>query len=183
MIPHTKAYRVTHSEGSRPQRWAPLLVIVVCAALALLLPINRRLVVAESGGRTLLTLPIKPDETFQIRFTHSLNLSDITDTIAYTGGKLVCRSTLFTAYGAGIPDLSDGIGTTFTETADGFLLSGIDKQETEIPILLQAVPNHRLLWRGGEYNLYQLRRSGALITIRVQRVSLLTILTHNNAWR
>ncbi len=172
-------------EGSSQKRMPPLvpvfaLLLACLAAAVLFLPLEKQLVIADYySGSILLCLPLSDGEEFSIRFLHSVNLSDVTDRIARQGDLLVCRATLFTAYGAGIPDLSDGIGTEFSKTEEGFLLSGIDKAQREIPILLQEVPNHRLLYRGREINLLSRFSSGTLIVLRMQRVSLWNRLTHS----
>lgn len=123
-----------------------------------------------------MTLPIGKGEAFRLRYTHSVNLSDVTDTIEWTGEQLICRSTLFTAFGAGIPVLADGVGKAFTQTEDGFLITGIDKPETRILVMLQTVPNHRLLWRDTEFALTRAYGSGTLLRLEVRPVSLFEIL-------
>lgn len=163
--------------GFRP---APFLLIIVAVGLviaALLLPVlPKRLTVSDArDGKLLLALPIESGEEFQLRYTHSVNLSDVTDTIEWTGKELICRSTLFTAFGAGIPVLADGIGTEFFHTEDGFEITGIDKPETSILVMLQTVPNHRLLWRGQEISLLETYGSGTLIELKVRPISLLEL--------
>ena len=158
----------------------PLLLIFAFAALGAALLLARifpaRLVVSnERTGAVFSALPMRRGETFQLRYTHSVNLSDVTDTIEWTGEQLVCRSTLFTAFGAGIPVLADGIGTDFIQTDEGFVITGINKPETRILVMLQTVPNHRLLWRGQELALMRQYGSGTLLRL----VSLREILFHS----
>ncbi len=172
-------------KGSARRRIAPLLLIFAFAALAAALFLARifpaRLVVSnERTGAVFMALPIRRSEAFQLRYTHSVNLSDVTDTIEWTGDQLVCRSTLFTAFGAGIPVLADGIGTDFIQTGEGFLITGIDKPETRILVMLQTVPNHRLLWRGEQLALMRRFGSGTLLRLEVRSVSLQEILFHSH---
>ena len=153
-----------------PLLWIlPLLVAVFFAAA----PVVRCLVAADVTGKgqgprifRTLALPVEEGETVSLRFTHSLNLSDVTDNIEATGGRLVCRSTLFHTYGAGIPDLPDGIGTALTKTGEGYLLTGVDKAETEIRVLLQPLPDHRLLYRGAEIPLVPRFGAGTVLSLR-----------------
>lgn len=174
----------TSKKGSAGKRSTPLLLIL-SAAVALvavcLLPLCSRLVVSnQRTGQTVLVLPIQKGETFLLRFRHSVNLSDVTDTIEWTGANLICRSTLFTAFGAGMPVLADGIGTDFTMTDEGFLITGIDKPETRILVMLQEVPNHRLILRGTEYSLFTRMGNGAIACIEVRPASLIEILLHSD---
>lgn len=170
-----------NKKGSIRKGLAPLLLIfLVFAAFCLVcfLPLFPRLVLSDwRSGEVRLMLPIDVGETVGILFTHSLNLSDVTDTIEWTGESLVCRSTLFSTYGAGIPDLCDGIGTTFTETDEGFLLSGIDKPQDHIDIMLQTVPHHRLLYRDKTIDLLELFGSGHSVHVEVKRLPLVRLIS------
>lgn len=170
-----------HRQRGKP--FAPLLLIVaLCAATALLLPMRHALVVENlRTDKTLLVLPISAGESFSIRYIHSVNLSPVTDSLEWTGTVLVLRSTCFTSFGAGMPVLSDGIGTSFENTEEGFLLSGIDKVQTDncIPIMLQTVPDHCLLYRGEEIRLRALTGGNAYIAARVRRVSIMETILYS----
>lgn len=170
-----------NKKGSTHGWITPLLLTLFFAALAAALLFARlfpkRLVVSnERTGHTLMTLPLEKGESFALRYTHSVNLSDVTDTIEWTGSTLICRSTLFTAFGAGIPVLADGVGTDFTQTEEGFLITGIDKPEERILVMLQAIPDQRLLWRETVIPLAGRYGSGTLIKLSVRPCSLFEIL-------
>ena len=169
------------NKGSARSRLAPLLRIglVILILSIWYLPIREQLTVFdERTGRMLLTLPIAAGEEFYLRYTHSVNLSDVTDGIEWTGDTLMVRSTLFKSYGVGMPVLADGIGTHFENTPDGFLITGIDRPEPGILLLLQEVPNNRLLYRGREINLLDRFGSGTLIRIHVCPVSIMQTLLY-----
>ena len=159
---------------------APLLLritlaLVLCLMFFVRLPLFSSLVIREERtGRLLLVLPIAQEETFSIRYTHSVNLSPVTDTIRCSQGALLLESTLFSAYGWGMPVLADGIGGTFTNTENGFLISNIDKYQASIPILLQEVPDHHLLYRGAAISLLNIAGSGTLVRLTMENTSLLS---------
>lgn len=172
-----------HNEGSAGKRLAPLLCAAVVAVLLALslLPVCTRLTVSDARtGRPLLCLPIEPGEAFYLRYTHSVNLTDVTDGMEWTGETLMVRSSLFKSYGVGMPVLADGIGTDFQNTPDGFLITGIDRQERRILLLTQETPNNRLLYRGREINLFERYGEGALLSIEVRGVSVWTALLSAN---
>ncbi|MBR6653597.1 MAG: DUF1850 domain-containing protein [Oscillospiraceae bacterium] len=73
----------------------------------------------------MLAVPIEPKETFKLRFTHSVNLSYVTDEMEWTGEQLITRTSLFTSFGAGMPVIADGIGTEMHNTEDGFLIGQV----------------------------------------------------------
>lgn len=151
----------------------------VCIGIALIIalcfiPMFTRLTVREyKSDKLLLALPIEDNERFSIRFTHSVNLSYVTDGVEWTGDELILRDTLFTSFGAGIPVIAEGIGKEIENTEDGFIISGIDavQENAEIPVMLQEVPDHHLLYRAEEISLRKLSPNAAFIKIRVERLS------------
>lgn len=159
-----------------------LCLLVVAALLLCAVPLQKGLVVADARrGVTLLALPIRPGERFAVRFMHSVNLSDVTDTLEWTGTALVLRSSLFTSFGAGIPVPAEGIGTALTNTPEGFLLTGIDavQADDQFLIMLQQAPNHRLLYRQREISLLALAGSGALLKLCIRPVSIFEIILYS----
>ncbi len=162
--------------GSRGRRLL-LSALILALALALCLPLFPALVLRNGRtGERLLLLPLREGETIALCYTHSVNLTPVTDTLRVSGGSLVLESTLFSAYGWGMPVLADGIGGSFENTPEGFLLSDIDKKQDSIPILLQEVPDQRLLYRGGERRLLELAPAGTFVRLGVERASLLDCL-------
>lgn len=170
-----------HNQTSRRGNYLVPLFLAVLALLCLI-PFNTRLVLSDyRTGKTLCTYPIRGGETFAIRYTHSVNLSHVTDTLEWTGRELILRTSLFTSFGAGIPVPADGIGTAITNTENGFLLTGIDKAQADnaLLIMLQKVPDHHLLYREQAISLLDMAGSGALLRLCVRPVSLATIILHS----
>lgn len=162
------------------KRLTPLLAgfILALSLLALCFaPLFHGLAIRDGRtGERLLLLPIQKNEAFSIRYIHSVNLTPVTDTLRFTGRELLLESTLFTSYGWGMPVLADGIGSHFENTPEGFLITGIDQAQPDVPILLQQVPDHRLLYRGREISLLGLAGSGAFLRLGPERVSLAALL-------
>ena len=156
-----------------PLLWGFILFLLIF----LFLPLFPRLTVRDCrSDALLLSLPLTKGEEFSIRYTHSVNLSPVTDTVLFDGQEFILQRTLFTAYGWGMPVLADGIGTSFENTPDGFLISGIDRHQENIPILLQEVPDHHVLYRSREISLLALSGSGQFIRIAGENTGLFSIL-------
>jgi len=150
---------------------------LIAAAIFCALPLFPSLTVREyRAGRLLWARPIAAGEEFSVRYTHSVNLSPVTDTLQWTGEELILRSSLFTSFGAGMPVLADGIGSELHNTPDGFLITGIDRAQPDnaIPIMLQAVPDHHLIFRGEEVSLRSLAGEEAFIKLGAEKLSLMT---------
>ena len=156
---------------------APLIGVIT--VLILLTPMCTRLTLrGYESGRLMLALPIEAGEHIKIRFTHSVNLSYVTDDIEWTGEQLITRTSLFTSFGAGMPVIADGIGKEMHNTDEGFLITGIDEVQEDnfIPIMLQEVPDHHLLYRDDEISLREEAEGTAFVKISVEKISLASLL-------
>ncbi|NCB41542.1 MAG: DUF1850 domain-containing protein [Clostridia bacterium] len=147
-------------------------IFFLIAFTLLLLPVNKMLVVSsQKTGKTICTLPIAEGEILDIQFTHSVNLSPITDRYQIRGATLILQSTVFQTYGAGVPILDDGLGKSFAQTEEGFEISGIDLPRREIPIMLQQVPDHRIFYRKEMIHLLDFANAGTIIELTVDNIS------------
>ena len=161
---------------------APLIIVIL--ALMFLAPVCPRLTLrGYDSNKLMLALPIEPGEHFKLRFTHSVNLSYVTDEIEWTGEQLITRTSLFTSFGAGMPVIADGIGTEMHNTEDGFLITGIDEVQEDnfIPIMLQEVPDHHLLYRDEEISLRDEAQGTAFVKLSVERISFISALAYNTS--
>ena len=159
---------------------APLIIVIL--VLISLAPICTRLTLrGYDSGKLMLALPIEAGERFRLCFTHSVNLSYVTDEIEWTGKQLITRTSLFTSFGAGMPVIADGIGTEMHNTDEGFLITGIDEvqQDNFIPIMLQEVPDHHLLYRDEEISLRDEAQGVAFVKLSVEKVNIVSAFIHN----
>ena len=152
---------------------AGVLLLLLVAALSPVWP-----ALEISGPEQSFYLPLKDGENFSIKYTHSVNRSPVIDTIERTGSQLTVRTSLFLTYGAGIPVLSDGVGDTYTETEDGFLLSGIDSAHDTIDLITGTYADHRLIYRQHEFVLKETFGEKTHICFRACRVSLPKLLLY-----
>lgn len=147
-------------------------IVFILTFVFLLLPVQKMLVVQnERTKEILLALPVADGEAVNIKFTHSVNLSPVIDCYQISGKALILQSTIFKTYGAGIPILDDGLGKSFKQTENGFQISEIDLPRTKVPVMLQMVPDHRILYREKEIRLLDVAKSGTVISIEVDNLS------------
>lgn len=152
------------------RRIAPFAVLLF--ALILLYP--EECLTAKCGGKLLFAWSIRAGESFEVTFTHSLNLSPVTDVIEWTGSDLIVRKSVFKTFGAGIPIPSDGIGTDLVLVDGHYELIGIDKRMQSFAVLTQDIPNHQITLNGREAFLLELAGSGKSVDIAVKRVPFVT---------
>ncbi len=169
-------------QGNLPVPLFLLLILLLGFVLLGFVPIKHAIVIENyRTGELLRVLPLGKGESFAIRYKHSVNLSHVTDTLEWTGDRLMLRTSLFTSFGAGIPVPADGIGTDITNTEDGFLLSGIDtpQKDNALLIMLQTVPEHCILYRDQEVSLLAMAGSGALLRLCVKPVSIYALIFYS----
>lgn len=124
----------------------------------------------ERGGKLLLAWPISKGERFEITFTHSLNLSPITDVIEWDGRDLVVIKSIFKAFGAGVPVPADGLGDDLVFVDGHYELIGIDSHMQSIPIMVQEAPNHFITLNGCDVYLLELAGSGSVADVMVKPI-------------
>lgn len=157
--------------GVSPAMLFVMTILALCFIL-LALPVNKMLVVSNDKTKEILfTLPLKNGEVLDIKFTHSVNLSPVIDRYQFNGTELVLQSTIFKTYGAGIPILDDGLGKGFQLTENGFEINEINLPRKKIPVMLQTVPDHRIIYREKEIHLLDVAKSGMVIEITVGNMS------------
>ena len=144
------------------------MALVLGAAVVLLRP--ERCLVAACGGRRLFAWPIAAGEAFEVTFTHSLNLSPITDVIEWSGDDLIVRKSVFRTFGAGVPVPADGVGEELLFIDGHYELTGINKHMSGFTIMTQEVPNHIITFKDREARLLDLVGSGKAVDIAVRRV-------------
>lgn len=156
------------------KRLATAAVIIALLASPFLWKVDCLTAVCE--GELIFACPIAEGESFELTFTHSLNLSPITDVIEWTGGDLIVRKSVFKAFGAGVPVPSDGAGKELIKVGSTYELVGIDKSLGEFSIMTQDIPNHRISFKGREAYLLKLAGSGNTVQVAVKQLSVAEIL-------
>ena len=151
-----------------------LLILCITLAAIIVLCQPEKVLVAECGGKRLFAWPIEAGECFEVTFTHSLNLSPITDVIEWTGSSFIVRKSIFKSFGAGVPVPSDGIGTELIFADGHYELLGIDKYMPDFTIMTQEIPAHRISLNGREASLLELAGSGKAVDIKVKRTTLIS---------
>ena len=149
---------------------AAIILLSACVVFAFFL-LRDDCLIAESRGIALLVWPISAGECFEVTYTHSLNLSSVTDIIEWTGRDMVVVKSVFKTFGAGIPVPADWIGSELLFTGDHYELIGIDKHMQGFSIITQQVPNHKITFNEREAFLLDIAESGTPITITVKRLT------------
>lgn len=138
--------------------------LLICAVCYLwFLPL--RIIVATESGIAL-SLPTYPEDTFSIRFTHSVHKTPVWENFIVRGvDNLTLTSTEYRSYGVGMPSLpSEGL---FTQMGDRFILTNLNRSFRQIPVRVGPEAQLFLVHQNQEYPLYQWFAAGTLVTMRI----------------
>lgn len=121
-------------------------------------------IVVKTESGTCLTLPVKPGETFSLRFIHSVHKTPVWENfIVKDTDTLLLTSTEYQSYGVGMPSLpSEGV---FTQLGDRFSLSNLNRQFRQIPVRVGPEAQLTLVYHEQEYPVYEYFAPGTLVTI------------------
>lgn len=129
-----------------------------------LLPLR---ITAETESGIALSLPTYPEDTFSMRFTHSVHKTPVWENFVVNGvDELTLTSTEYRSYGVGMPSLpSEGV---FTQLGDRFLLTNLSRPFKQIPVRVGPEAKLSLIHQNQEYPLYQWFEAGTLITLHIR---------------
>lgn len=138
--------------------------LLVCALLYWwFLPLK---ITVETESGIALSVPTYPEDTFSIRFTHSVHKTPVWENFVVRGGdKLTLTSTEYRSYGVGMPSLpSEGV---FTQLEDRFIVTNLNRPFAQIPMRVGPEAKLSFIHQGQEYPLYQWFEAGTLVTLRI----------------
>ncbi len=118
-------------------------------------------------------LPLENENTFQIRYTHSIHLSDVIETYKVTKNHVIQLSALeYEDFAIGMPS-GAGKGENFVEKDGKYYITNMSQMLPSFNILIGDV-NRDLAFRylGHEHNLKDYLTRGETYTFQVARLSL-----------
>lgn len=121
---------------------------------------------------------------FVISYTHSVNKGRVKDFYKAEGRKLVCGRTVFSSYGAGIPEPQETPGAVFTVTDDGYEISNINRTVPRLAMAVGIVANHAISVhdKSGnlkDYFLADFFKPQTSIIIQIKNVSIIDYFFHS----
>jgi hypothetical protein len=127
----------------------------------------------ESSGRTVLIKPVRPGETFSIRFIHSVHRTPVEEQFRITAEReMVLERVVYETYGVGNPS-GPGPGEVFRMENGKFMIAGINRHMTAIHQRIgQKTANHELVTDGQSMPLAAWSEPGSRVLLQVERVPL-----------
>lgn len=123
----------------------------------------------------ILYVKVRDGQEFSIAFTHSVNKRPVRDYIRVAGDHLLVVRSEYDAFGAGMPETSQG-GMTVRLTPEGkIVFDNINRHLPEFTVFIGTVANHILYAAGREILLADLAPPGTPLTFRIAKASCFTL--------
>ena len=160
----------------RGYRLSLLLPFIFFALILILLfmPMKECLVFQfQNSGHVLAYIPISKGETFQMKYTHSIHLSDVVDRYLITESSQVKQFELiYEDFSIGMPAHASK-GETFERNNGKYYLKNMNRVFPSFDLRIGKVrANHTLIYQEKEYPLSHYLEPGTWVRIKIERINL-----------
>lgn len=123
------------------------------------------------NGELLSFLPVADGEHFQIKYTHSIHLSDVYEEYMIEDDRLFPERLIYEDTAVGMPANAEA-GQTFAMEDGKYILSGLQGSTDKIYLTIGAVKaNHQIIFKDTAYSLQDNIGPGETITIVSRHVN------------
>lgn len=148
----------------------PLLLLIT---LLVFIPYKQILAFTyEDKEKILAYLPFEKDNTFQIKYTHSIHLSDVIETYSLTENKIILTELSFKDFAIGMPSNAEG-EEVFEEKNGTYYIKNMNRSFPFIDLRLgQVRADHRMIYKDHTYTLSNFIKPGTWVRISPKKLSL-----------
>lgn len=152
------------------------LILSVCVAF-LFIPFKNSLVFYESRTSNLVAyLPLKMDQHFQIRYTHSIHLSDVIESYDVTNNQFILQSLEYEDFAIGMPSGAEE-GETFREENGKYYIENMNRKMSDFTLFVGDVDRDLAIkYENREYDLKKFLKRGESYRFEPDRLSLFQLL-------
>lgn len=150
----------------------PFFLIIIL--LSIFTPVTEALVFQyQNSGKTLAYIPISEGNTFQMKYTHSIHLSDVVESYEVTSDRQIKQYELmYEDFAIGMPENASA-GETFEQKNGKYYLKNMDRKFPSFDLRTGKVrANHTLIFREKEYALSRVIKPGTWVRIKIARINL-----------
>ena len=125
----------------------------------------------QDQGELLAYLPLKRDKTFQIEYTHSIHLSEVTETYHLSDNSIKQTELSYDDFAVGMP--SNAEGREIFEEKDGtYYIKNMDRTFEYIDLRIgQVVADHRLIYKNQTMPFSKFIKPGTWIRVSSKKIS------------
>ena len=155
------------------RRFLILIFIALVLIVIILTPYKNCLVFQfENSGQVLAYIPISTGEQFQVKYTHSIHLSDVIESYTVTKeGEIKQYQLEYEDFSIGMPSQA-GKGERFEQKDGKYYLRNMNNYFPSFDLRLGKVrAHHTLIYKGKEYPLSDYIEPGTWIRIKVEKIN------------
>ncbi|OMP66942.1 DUF1850 domain-containing protein [Domibacillus epiphyticus] len=149
------------------------ILLFLFIAFLFLFPYKQIIAIAyEDQGNLLAYLPLKKDKTFNIKYTHSIHLSDVVESYRLSEKNIILTKLAYEDFAVGMPSNAEG-NEVFEEKDGTYYIKNMNRQFPFIDLRIgQVKANHQLLYQGHTYKLSKFTDPGSWVRISIKNISL-----------
>jgi len=126
----------------------------------------------EDSEQLLAYLPLKEEKTFQLKYTHSIHLSDVIETYEATSKNIKLTTLEYEDFAVGMPSNAEG-DEIFKVTNGKYQITNMKRIFPYIDLRIgQVRANHQLIYLNKTYTLSDYIKPGTWVRISLKRISL-----------
>ncbi|WP_442599232.1 DUF1850 domain-containing protein [Neobacillus sp. D3-1R] len=155
-----------------------ILLIALIISSLLFLPFKQALVFEyQNTGKILAYLPLKKQDTFQIKYTHSIHLTNVIESYSITKENEIKQYELmYEDFAIGMP-ANAAEGEVFEEKDGKYYIKNMKRIFPSFDLRVGKVrANHTIIYHKKEFPLSKTIEPGTWIRIHVKKVNLLEIM-------
>ncbi|MGX1194647.1 DUF1850 domain-containing protein [Metabacillus sp. SLBN-84] len=130
----------------------------------------------EDTNRLLAYISVQESDTFQIKYTHSIHLTDVIETYELSNKQIKQMELSYETFAVGMP--SGPEGEEIFERKDGrYIISNMNRTFPFFDLSTgQVVANHRVVYKGKEYELKKYIKPGTWVRVSYETMNLFQLL-------
>ncbi|MFC0271885.1 DUF1850 domain-containing protein [Metabacillus herbersteinensis] len=126
----------------------------------------------QDQEKLLAYLSIKKDNTFQIKYTHSIHLSDVIESFHLSDKHIVLTELAYKDFAVGMPSNAEG-EEIFKEKNGTYYIKNMNRSFKFIDLRIgQVRANHRVIYQDKTYTLSEYMKPGAWVRIKREKITL-----------
>jgi hypothetical protein len=167
--------RLKGCSGMKMPRLKYWLLVIPMGAVCLWLivyPSHQILALEDpDSGELLCYMPVADGDHFQIKYTHSIHLSDVHEEYRVQAGRLYPYQLIYEDTGVGMPANAEA-GQTFTMKDGKYIISNLQGSTDKLYLTIGAVKaNHQIIYNDISYSLQDNIGPGETIAIKTRNVN------------
>ncbi|MGJ7922336.1 DUF1850 domain-containing protein [Neobacillus sp. LXY-4] len=155
-----------------------LILLVVLTTAALFIPYKQALVFEyQNTNKSIAFIPFNTDSTFQIKYTHSIHLSNVIEKFRVKhDGKMELYELEYEDFAIGMP-ANAGPGETFEVKNGKYFIQNMKKSFSEIDLRVgQVKANHTVIYQKKYYPLSKFIQPGTWVRMKIKKLNLIQLL-------